>query len=253
MLALNTATTMLCCRRVNRSMLSRLLPSTDTVMNAVDTALAHAPLTGRPAWLALQKHAGTMAKAYLRDLFSADANRGTQYVIDAEGLYLDYSKQRMTQETLGLLLDLAQACGLKEHIGAMFRGERINATEDRAVLHVALRAPANTHIMLDGKDVVPEVHAVLARMASFCDSVRDGSWKGHTGKRIVNVISIGIGGSDLGPVMAYEALRHYSQREMTFRFVSNVDGTDFVEATGTSTPPKRFSLSAPRHSPRRKR
>src|SRR5207247_5935099 len=152
-------------------------------------------------------------------------------VAEAAGLYLDYSKNRITDETLRLLLSLAEACSLRERIDAMFRGEKINATEERAVLHVALRAPPSERILVDGRDVVPDVHAVLDRMAGFSARVRSGGWTGHTGKRIRNVINIGIGGSDLGPVMAYEALRHYSQRDMTFRFVSNVDGTDFAEAT----------------------
>src|SRR5204862_1364883 len=152
------------------------------------------------------------------------------FTAEAAGLFLDYSKHRITAETPGLLLKLAEASGLRGRIDAMFRGEKINVTENRAVLHVALRAPRDASIVVDGEDVVPEVHAVLDRMAAFATRVRDGRWKGHTGKRIRNVVNIGIGGSDLGPVMAYEALRHYSARDMTFRFVSNVDGTDFAEA-----------------------
>ena len=189
------------------------------------------PLTQRPQWHALQRHVDAIKAMHLRDLFAADAERGERLTAEAAGLYLDYSKQRVNDDTLRLLRELAEVCGLRQRIDAMFRGDKINTTENRAVLHVALRAPAGERIDVDGKDVVPEVHAVLDRMAAFCERVRGGSWVGHTGKRIRNVISIGIGGSDLGPVMAYEALRHYSQREMTFRFVSNVDGTDFVEAT----------------------
>ena len=189
------------------------------------------PLTQRPQWHALQRHVDAIKAMHLRDLFAADAERGERLTAEAAGLYLDYSKQRVNDDTLRLLRELAEVCGLRQRIDAMFRGDKINTTENRAVLHVALRAPVGERIDVDGKDVVPEVHAVLDRMAAFCERVRGGSWVGHTGKRIRNVISIGIGGSDLGPVMAYEALRHYSQREMTFRFVSNVDGTDFVEAT----------------------
>ena len=195
------------------------------------SAPSSSSLTRRPQWQALQEHAGPLGRRHLRELFAADPARGERLHAEAAGLYLDYSKQRVTDETLRLLLELAGACGLHERIAAMFRGDRINTTEDRPVLHVALRAPAGAHIDVDGRNVVPEVHAVLDRMAAFSERVRDGSWTGHTGKRVRNVISIGIGGSDLGPVMAYEALRHYSRREMTFRFVSNVDGTDFAEAT----------------------
>jgi glucose-6-phosphate isomerase len=188
-------------------------------------------LTKRPAWEALAVHHKKVKKLHLRDLFSADHKRGERLTVEATGLFLDYSKNRVTDETLKLLVQLAEESGLHERINAMFRGEKINVTEDRAVLHVALRAPANAIIVVDGKDVVPEVHAVLNNMAGFANRVRSGEWKGHSGKRIQNVINIGIGGSDLGPVMAYEALRHYSERSMTFRFVSNVDGIDFVEAT----------------------
>ena len=166
----------------------------------------------------------------LRDLFADDPERGRRLTAEAAGVFLDYSKNRVTDETLNLLLDLAEQAGLRARIDAMFRGEKINKTEDRAALHVALRAPAGTSITVDGKNVVPEVQAVLARMTDFSGRVRDGRWKGHSGKRIRNVINIGIGGSDLGPVMAYEALKHYSERGMTFRFVSNIDGTDFAEA-----------------------
>jgi glucose-6-phosphate isomerase len=182
------------------------------------------------AWNALDAHYGQIRDKHLRELFAQDPERGTRFSVEAAGIYLDYSKNRITQETLRLLLQLAEASGLREHIDAMFAGEKINVSERRAVLHVALRAPKGATILLDGKNVVPEVHAVLDKMANFSERVRSGAWKGHTGKRIKNVINIGIGGSDLGPVMAYEALRAYSQRDMTFRFVSNVDGTDFAEA-----------------------
>ena len=188
-------------------------------------------LTASPAWHALQAHAEHLAPKHLRDLFAAQPDRGTRLTAEAVGLYMDYSKQRVDDETLRLLVQLAEARGVPARIVEMFRGDKINTTEDRAVLHIALRAPRNVRIFVDGADVIPEVHAVLDRMAAFSDDVRDGRWKGHTGKPIRNVVSIGIGGSDLGPVMAYEALRHYSRRDMTFRFVSNVDGTDFVEAT----------------------
>jgi glucose-6-phosphate isomerase len=192
--------------------------------------MSRADLTGLPAWHALQQHVAAIGHVHLRELFAANPQRGEQLVIDAVGVYLDYSKQRVVPETLRLLRDLAHACALPKRIEAMFSGEKINTTEDRAVLHVALRAPASAKILVDGHDVVPEVHAVLERMAVFSDKVRSGAWLGHSGRPIRNVISIGIGGSDLGPVMAYEALRDYSRRDMTFRFVSNVDGTDFVEA-----------------------
>ena len=192
---------------------------------------ATTPVTQRPEWKALGEHAEKMRDVHLRTLFADDPTRGERLAAEAVGLYLDYSKHRVTEETLRLLLRLADAVGLRARIDAMFRGEKINVTERRAVLHVALRAPRGQRIMVDGKDVVPDVHAVLDKMADFATKVRSGIWKGHTGKRIRNVINIGIGGSDLGPVMAYEALRHYSQRDMTFRFVSNVDGTDFAEAT----------------------
>ena len=182
------------------------------------------------AWKALTAHCKEVSKLHLRQLFADDSKRGERMALEAVGLYLDYSKNRVTDETLKLLLQLAADSGLRARIDAMFSGEKINVTENRAVLHVALRAPKNESILVDGKDVVPEVHAVLDRMADFSNRVRSGEWKGHTGKRIRNVINIGIGGSDLGPVMAYEALKHYSERSMTFRFVSNVDGTDFAEA-----------------------
>jgi len=189
------------------------------------------PLTARPAWKALQAHYEKVRDLHLRTLFADDARRGERLTAEAVGIFLDYSKNRVTDDTLALLRRLADECGLRERIDAMFRGDKINVTEARAVVHVALRAPRGASIVVDGKDVVPEVHAVLDAMADFATRVRSGAWKGHTGKRIRNVVNIGIGGSDLGPVMAYEALKHYSDRAMTFRFVSNVDGTDFVEAT----------------------
>jgi glucose-6-phosphate isomerase len=189
------------------------------------------PLTQRKAWKALAAHYQTARKWHLRELFGTDPKRGERMTAEAGGLFLDYSKNRVADETLKLLVELAAESGLRERIDAMFRGDKINLTEHRAVLHVALRAPKDASILVDGKNVVPEVHAVLDKMAEFCGRVRSGAWKGHTGKRIRNVVNIGIGGSDLGPVMAYEALRHYSERAMTFRFVSNVDGVDFVEAT----------------------
>jgi glucose-6-phosphate isomerase len=188
-------------------------------------------LTRRPAWQALAAHHQRLRLDHLRQLFDDDPGRGERFAVEGAGLYLDYSKQRVSAETLRLLLQLADECDLRGRIDAMFRGEKINITEQRAVLHVALRAPRSMSITVDGENVVPQVHAVLDRMASFSNRVRDGSWTGHTGRRIRNVVNIGIGGSDLGPVMAYEALRHYSTPEMTFRFVSNVDGTDFAEAT----------------------
>jgi glucose-6-phosphate isomerase len=189
------------------------------------------PLSERPAWQALQAHHAELAPRHLRDLFADDPARGERLAVEAVGLYLDYSKHRVTDETLALLVQLAEQSGLREHIDAMFAGEKINVSEHRSVLHVALRMPRDRHLVVDGVDVVAEVHRVLDRMAAFSDEVRDGVWRGHTGKRIRNVVNIGIGGSDLGPVMAYEALRHYTMRELTFRFVSNVDSTDFVEAT----------------------
>jgi glucose-6-phosphate isomerase len=188
-------------------------------------------LTERPAWWALEEHYPKIRGTHLRTLFAEDPQRGERFVVEAAGLYLDFSKNRITGETLQLLVKLAEECGLRDRIDQMFRGEKINVTENRAALHVALRAPREAAIYVDGENVVPEVHQVLDRMAAFADQVRRGEWKGHTGKRIRNVINIGIGGSDLGPVMAYEALRHYSARDMVFRFVSNIDGTDFAEAT----------------------
>src|ERR1700757_1264053 len=187
-------------------------------------------LRSLPAWKALEAHYAKIRELHLRELFSDDPKRGERMTVEAAGIYLDYSKNRITDETLKLLLQLSDECGLRGRIDAMFQGEKINVTENRAVLHVALRAPREATIVVDGENVVPQVHAVLDKMADFCNRVRTGEWKGHTGKPIRNVINIGIGGSDLGPVMAYEALRHYSERSMTFRFVSNVDGTDFAEA-----------------------
>ena len=188
-------------------------------------------LTDRPQWKALLQHGAQLRPRHLRELFAADPARGEQLGAEAVGLYLDYSKQRVTAETIDLLAELAAACGLQQRTAAMFRGERINSTENRPVLHVALRAPIDETILVHGHNVVPDVHAVLERMATFAEAVRSGEWHGHSGKRIRNIVNIGIGGSDLGPVMAYEALRAYSDRELTVRFVSNVDGTDFVEAT----------------------
>jgi len=189
------------------------------------------PLRERKAWQALQRHYDEIAGRHLRALFAEDPGRGERLTAEAAGLYLDYSKNRITDETLRLLIDLARESGLDQRIEAMFRGDKINITEKRAVLHVALRAPKGESILVDGEDVVPQVHEVLDRMSAFSNRVRSGEWKGHSGKRILNVVNIGIGGSDLGPVMAYEALRYYSQRDLTFRFVSNVDSTDFAEAT----------------------
>src|SRR5271163_2852104 len=194
-------------------------------------AKAITPLTKRKAWKALTAHYKKISKIHLRKLFAADPKRGERLTLEAAGLFLDYSKHRINDQTIKLLLQLADESRLRERIHAMFSGEKINITEKRAVLHVALRAPKGEKIVVDGEDVVPAVHEVLDRMAAFSERIRSGEWKGHTGKPIKNVINIGIGGSDLGPVMAYEALRHYSRRDMTFRFVSNVDGTDFAEAT----------------------
>jgi glucose-6-phosphate isomerase len=201
-------------------------------------------LTASPTWRQLEEHAKAIRSVHLRNLFAADPARGERMVIDALGLYFDYSKHRVTDETLRLLVQLAEERGLRERIDAMFRGEKINVTENRAVLHVALRAPRDAHIYVDGEDVVPEVHAVLDRMSEFSRRVRSGEWKGFTGKRIRNVVNIGIGGSDLGPVMAYEALRHYSERSMTFRFVSNIDGTDFAEAVRDLDPAETLFIVA---------
>jgi glucose-6-phosphate isomerase len=198
---------------------------------------------GKP-WKDLKTHSKEIQKLHLRDLFAADAQRGKRMAIEALGIYLDYSKNRVTDETLKLLIQLAEEADLRSRIDAMFRGEKINVTEKRAVLHVALRAPKGTSIFVDGEDVVPQVHSVLDRMTAFCDRVRSGNWKGHAGERIRNVVNIGIGGSDLGPVMAYEALKHYSARDMTFRFVSNVDGTDFAEAVRDLDPAETLFIVA---------
>jgi glucose-6-phosphate isomerase len=203
-----------------------------------------ASLTSRPAWQALAKHHREIEPLHLRQLFADDPGRSERFSQEAVGLFFDYSKNRITDETLRLLVNLAQECKLNERIEAMFRGERINITENRPVLHVALRAPAKEVIEVDGKNVVPDVHAVLDKMANFAERVRSGKWVGHTGKRIKNVVNIGIGGSDLGPVMAYEALRHYSDRNLTFRFDSNVDGTDFAEATQGLDPAETLFIVA---------
>ena len=194
-------------------------------------ATGAAPLTTLAAWRALEAHYPKVRDLHLRKLFADDPMRGERMAAEAVGIYFDYSKHRVTDETIELLVRLAEESGLRTRIDAMFRGEKINVTENRAVLHVALRAPKGRSIVLDGQDVVPQVHAVLDKMADFSTRVRSGEWRGHTGKPIRNVVNIGIGGSDLGPVMAYEALRHYSQRDLTFRFVSNIDGTDLAEAT----------------------
>jgi glucose-6-phosphate isomerase len=200
-------------------------------MPTIETMGAARPLKQIEAWIALEEHKKEIQDKRLRDFFADDPARGTRMTAEHAGVFLDYSKNRIVDETLKLLVDLAEQSGLRARIDAMFRGEKINVTENRAVLHVALRAPKGASILVDGQNVVPDVHAVLDKMAAFANRVRDGEWKGHSGKRIKNVVNIGIGGSDLGPVMAYEALRHYSDRSMTFRFVSNIDGTDFVEAT----------------------
>jgi glucose-6-phosphate isomerase len=189
------------------------------------------PLTELPEWQALQKHHKKLGDAHLRDLFADDPERGTRFTAEAEDLYLDYSKNRVDATTLQLLVELAEARGVRERYAAMLAGEKINTTEGRAVLHTALRAPRDAVVEVDGRNVVPEVHAVLDRMAAFSERVRSGEWRGHTGERITTVVNIGIGGSDLGPAMAYLALRHFSRRDMAFRFVSNVDGTDIYEAT----------------------
>src|SRR5580693_8075864 len=186
--------------------------------------------TDAPSWHALQAHHDKIKEVQLRQLFADDPGRGQRWVAEGAGLYLDYSKNRITDETIRLLLQLAKERGVADRRDAMFRGEKINITENRAVLHVALRSPKGTSIVVDGENVVPQVHAVLDKMSDFANRVRSGAWKGHTGKSIRNVVNIGIGGSDLGPVMAYEALKHYSDRAINFRFVSNIDGTDFAEA-----------------------
>ncbi|WP_213806989.1 glucose-6-phosphate isomerase [Granulicella sp. dw_53] len=196
----------------------------------MQTATKLVPLTERAAWKALQTHFQQIHETHLRQLFDGDPGRGERYTAEAVGIFLDYSKNRINDETLKLLIALAEESGLREKIEAMFRGDKINITENRAVLHVALRAPKTESIVVDGEDVIPAVHEVLDKMSGFANRVRSGEWKGHTGKKIRNVVNIGIGGSDLGPVMAYEALKHYSQRDLVFRFVSNVDGSDFAEA-----------------------
>ncbi|MGA9573091.1 MAG: glucose-6-phosphate isomerase [Lysobacterales bacterium] len=201
-------------------------------------------MTERPAWKALVEHSDRIRKIQLRTLFEDDPERGERMVIEAAGLYLDYSKNRITDQTIKILIQLAVGSGLHGRITAMFNGEKINTTENRAVLHIALRAPKDATIIVDGKNVVPEVHAMLDKMATFCDRVRSGEWKGHTGKPVRNVINIGIGGSDLGPVMAYEALKYYSDRSLRFRFISNVDGTDFVEATADLDPAETLFIIA---------
>ena len=209
------------------------------MMASTPPSLAH-----RPAWLALQAHSEQIRDVHLRQLFDQDPARGERLTVEAEGLFLDYSKNRVTDQTLQLLVELAEQSGLRERTAAMFAGEHINVTEDRAVLHVALRAPRGSTLIVDGRDVVAEVHEVLDRMTRFSHAVRSGEWTGHTGRRIRTVVNIGIGGSDLGPVMDYEALRHYSERSLTFRFVSNVDGTDFAEATRDLDPAETLFIIA---------
>jgi glucose-6-phosphate isomerase len=211
-------------------------PRTNGSDLATDRAPSVRPLRLRPAWTSLETHFQKLKGVHLRQLFAEEPRRGERLAVEAAGIYLDYSKNRITEQTLQLLIQLAQESRLQDRIDAMFRGERINVSENRAALHVALRAPRDAVIMHDGRNVVPEVHTVLDRMADFADRIRTDSWTGHTGKRIRNVINIGIGGSDLGPVMAYEALRHYSDRARVFRFVSNVDGTDFAEAVHDLNP-----------------
>lgn len=205
---------------------------------------AQPSLTSRPQWQALAEHYQAIGGKHLRELFAADPQRGQQLTLEAEGLYLDYSKNRITAQTIDLLVDLANACQLPDRIDAMFAGEKINITEDRAVLHTALRAPRDANVQVDGANVIPDVHAVLDKMSSFCTRVRSGKWLGQTGKPIRNIVNIGIGGSDLGPVMAYEALRHFSDRSLTMRFVSNVDATDFVEATADLDPEETLFIVA---------
>jgi glucose-6-phosphate isomerase len=203
-----------------------------------------ASVTGRKAWQALQAHLPHLRERHLRELFAEDPGRGERLTAEAVGIFLDYSKHRVTDETLRLLVALADEAGLRSRIDAMFRGGKINVTEQRAVLHVALRAPKGASIVVDGENVVPAVHEVLDRMAAFAEQVRSGAWKGHTGRRIANVVNIGIGGSDLGPVMAFEALRYYTERALTFRFVSNVDGTDFAEAVRDLDPAETLFIVA---------
>src|SRR5436853_2523643 len=197
-----------------------------------------------PAWKALAEHSKEIGKQHLRELFATDSTRGEKLAAEGAGLFLDYSKNRVTETILNLLQQLAEECDLRARIDAMFGGEKINTTEKRAVLHVALRAPKNATILVDGKNVVPAVHDVLDKMATFSNRIRSGEWVGHTGKRIRNIVNIGIGGSDLGPVMAYETLRNYTDRSLTFRFVSNIDGTDFVEATRDLDPAETLFIAS---------
>ncbi len=201
-------------------------------------------LRDRPAWAALQQQHAALESRHLRELFDEDPERGERLVLEALGLYLDYSKNRVTEDTMTQLVALAEQSGLRDHIDAMFRGDRINVSENRSVLHVALRMPRDAELVVDGVDVVAEVHEVLDRMRSFTDRVRSGDWKGHTGKSIRNVVNVGIGGSDLGPVMAYEALKDFSERDLTVRFVSNIDSTDFVEATRDLDPAETLFIIA---------
>ncbi len=206
--------------------------------------MSDSPLTTLPSWVALKEHLAEIRTRHLRELFAEDADRGSRFALEAVGLYLDYSKNRITDATIALLVKLADEVGLRGRIDAMFRGDKINETEKRAVLHIALRTPPGTRIIVDGQDVVPEVHAVLDRMNAFANRIRAGAWLGHTGKPIKNIVNVGIGGSDLGPVMAFEALRHYTQRDLTFRFVSNVDATDFAEATHDLDPAETLFIIA---------
>jgi glucose-6-phosphate isomerase len=210
-------------------------------------------ISGTPQWKALEEHRATLRDVHLRDLFAADPDRGRTLTCRAGDLYLDYSKNRLTGETIALLVALAERAGLRERTEAMFGGEHINTTEDRSVLHVALRDPRTSGPEVDGQDVGHDIHGVLVRMADFADRVRDGSWTGHTGKRITTVVNIGIGGSDLGPAMAYTALRDYADRSLEFRFVSNIDPTDLAEATRDLDPAAPCSSSRPRPSPRWRR
>ena len=236
------------CRTMRRTMLpynvdETLSISPLTLANLM-TSASRDSLATTPAWTKLIEHFGEVESVHLRELFADDADRGTKLVAEGAGLYLDYSKNRITFETISLLVELAESVQLKDRIEAMFTGEKINLTEGRSVLHTALRAPKDATILVDGENVVAQVHAVLDKMSAFCDRVRSGDWKGHTGKTIRNVVNIGIGGSDLGPVMAYEALRHFSQRDLTFHFVSNVDATDFAEATQGLDPEETLFIVA---------
>jgi glucose-6-phosphate isomerase len=217
-------------------------------MKAIERVAATRSAVGSPAWKALESHYKEIRKLHLRKLFADDPSRGERLAASGAGIELDYSKNRITDQTLQLLFQLAKHAGLEQRIEAMFSGSKINITENRAVLHTALRAPAGASIMVDAQNVVPQVHAVFNRMAEFSEQVRSGAWKGHTGKRIRNVVNIGIGGSDLGPVMAYEALRHYSRRDMAFRFVSNVDATDISEAVRDLDPAETLFIVSSRRS-----